>query len=251
MAVLQVFQAKMLAIEEAGLDAASLRDLRSATDLVLHATNATAQAIGRSMSSLIVLECHLWLTLTELKEADKFPSSTLRFCQAAYLDQLWRALLNASQRLRSRLKRCNTSSLSAPALLLLPVAPGLCRLNRQQNQRQPPLSPDLLRVGEIEGAHARYDATPSRSAKDPGPRLPWIQRLRNPPDQPGRRRGLESRYHWTTLQADSNVPLSTPLNAGCKGKCVFGSLQAHYSAQVYDRCDKEQNKTHTFSKREQ
>ncbi len=59
MAVLQVFQAKMLASEEAGLNAASLRDLRSATDLALRATKATAQAIGRSMSSLVVLECHL------------------------------------------------------------------------------------------------------------------------------------------------------------------------------------------------
>ncbi len=73
MAVLQVFQAKMLANKEAGLDAASLRDLRSATDLALRATKATAQAIGRSMSSLVVLERHLWLTLTEMKEADKVP----------------------------------------------------------------------------------------------------------------------------------------------------------------------------------
>ncbi len=73
MAVLQVFQSKMLASEEAGLDAASLRDLRSATDLALHATKATAQAIGRSMSSLVVLERHLWLTLTAMKEADKGP----------------------------------------------------------------------------------------------------------------------------------------------------------------------------------
>ncbi len=40
MAVLQVFQAKMLSYEEAGLDSASLRDLRSATDLALRATKA-------------------------------------------------------------------------------------------------------------------------------------------------------------------------------------------------------------------
>ncbi len=73
MAVLQVFQAKMLASEEAGLDSASLRDLRSAIDLALRATKATAQAIGRSMSSLIVLEHHLWLMMTEMKEADKVP----------------------------------------------------------------------------------------------------------------------------------------------------------------------------------
>ncbi len=63
----------MLANEDAGLDSASLRDLRSATDLALRPTKATAQAIGRSMSSLIVLERHLWLTMTEMKEADKVP----------------------------------------------------------------------------------------------------------------------------------------------------------------------------------
>ncbi len=73
MAVLQVFQAKMLANEDAGLDSASLRDLRSAMHLALRATKATAQAIGCSMSSLIMLEHHLWLTMTEMKEVDKIP----------------------------------------------------------------------------------------------------------------------------------------------------------------------------------
>ncbi len=73
MAVLKVCQAKMLASEEAGFDAASLRDLRSATILSLRATKATAQAIERSMSSLVVLERDLWLTMMEMKEADKVP----------------------------------------------------------------------------------------------------------------------------------------------------------------------------------
>ncbi len=44
-AVLQFFQAKMLANEEAGLDSASLRDLRSATDLALRER-------GRSRSAM-------------------------------------------------------------------------------------------------------------------------------------------------------------------------------------------------------
>ncbi len=152
MAVLQVYQAKMLASEEASLDAASLRDLRSTTDLALHATKATAQAIGRSMSSLIVLERHLWLTMAEMKEADKVPLVDAPFHQAACLDQLWRALLNASRRLRSRLKRCNTSSLSTPA-------------------------PSLATAG------------------------------------PPRKQPL-------------NMPLTTLLNAGCRGKCVFISIIA-------------------------
>ncbi len=36
-----------------------------------------------------------------------------------------------------------------------------------------------------------------------------------------------------------------------KRKCVHGSSRAHYSAQVSERCESGQNKTHTFSKREQ
>ncbi len=37
------------------------------------ATKATAQAIGWAMSSLVVLERHLWLTMMEMKEAGKVP----------------------------------------------------------------------------------------------------------------------------------------------------------------------------------
>ncbi len=76
---------------------------------------------------------------------------------------------------------------------------------RQLNQRQPPRIPDLLRVGEIEGAHTRHDATPFRSAKDTGPRSPWIRRLRNPPGrQPGRKRRGPS-------LATAGSPLKQPL----------------------------------------
>ncbi len=74
MAVLQVFQAKLLAgTDEFGLDPTMLRGLRSVTDLALRATKTMAQAIGCSMASLVVLERHLWLTLTEIKDADKVP----------------------------------------------------------------------------------------------------------------------------------------------------------------------------------
>ncbi len=115
----------------------------------------------------------------------------LRSCQEACLDQLWRALQNASRRLRSRLKRCNTSSRNAPALLLLPVAPDLRQLSRQPNQCRPPLSLNLKKVDRIEGPQVQQDATPSRSVKDHDPRSHGIQRLKNPLDQLGRKkRGL-------------------------------------------------------------
>ncbi|XP_067276297.1 uncharacterized protein [Pseudorasbora parva] len=72
MAVLQVFQARLLrSLDESVPDSEVLKDLRSATDLALRATKATAQAIGKNMANLTVLERHLWLNLTEMKDADK------------------------------------------------------------------------------------------------------------------------------------------------------------------------------------
>ncbi len=91
------------------------------------------------------------------------------------------------RRLRIRLRRCDTSSQNVPVLLLL-VAPRLRRLSSPPSQSQPLQSPYLLKVGRIEGIPARQDATPFRSARDSGLRLPWIRRLRSPPDQPGRKR---------------------------------------------------------------
>ncbi len=113
---------------------ASLRDLRSVTDLALRSTKATAQAIGCLMFSLIVLERHLWLTMMEMKEADKVPF----LHDPVSSGSLFGPAVKSSQ--------CDTSSLSAPALPLHPVTPDLRRLSRQLNQRQPPQSTDLLRV---------------------------------------------------------------------------------------------------------
>lgn len=42
-----------------------------AMDFMLKATKKTAQAIRRSMGYMVVLHRHLWLTLTELKDADR------------------------------------------------------------------------------------------------------------------------------------------------------------------------------------
>lgn len=48
----------------------AFKELCTATDLALHATEATAQAIGKTMASLVVLECDLWLTLTEIRDTE-------------------------------------------------------------------------------------------------------------------------------------------------------------------------------------
>ncbi|XP_016107756.1 guanylate cyclase 2G-like [Sinocyclocheilus grahami] len=73
MAVLQVFQAKLLcSMDESGQQhQEAFKELRTATDLALREKKATAQAIGKTMASLVVLECHLWLNLIEIRDAEK------------------------------------------------------------------------------------------------------------------------------------------------------------------------------------
>ncbi len=58
-------------MDESDPNPAAFSELRSATDLALRATKMTDQVIGRSIASLVVLERHLRLNLTEMKDADK------------------------------------------------------------------------------------------------------------------------------------------------------------------------------------
>ncbi len=47
------------------------QELRSVTDLALRATEVTAQSLGKAMSTLVVQEHHLWLSLAERSDVDK------------------------------------------------------------------------------------------------------------------------------------------------------------------------------------
>ncbi len=72
MALLQVHQAKALKqLHEGGADPGVLQELRTATDLALMATEVTARALGQTMSTLVVQDRHLWLTLVDMRESDK------------------------------------------------------------------------------------------------------------------------------------------------------------------------------------
>lgn len=60
MTVLQVHQARLLRVlDESGLDSAAFKELCRVTDLALNTTKSGAQAIGRALASLMVLEHHL------------------------------------------------------------------------------------------------------------------------------------------------------------------------------------------------
>ncbi len=72
MALLQVHQAKALKqLHEGDADPGVLQELHTATDLALRATKVTARALGQTMSTLVVQQRHLWLTLADMRESDK------------------------------------------------------------------------------------------------------------------------------------------------------------------------------------
>ncbi len=48
-----------------------LQELRTVTDLALRAMKVTARALGQTMSTLVVQERRLWLTVADMRESDK------------------------------------------------------------------------------------------------------------------------------------------------------------------------------------
>lgn len=107
---LQVFQTELLtSTDGSGLDPVTLRELRSATDLPLFTTKAMAPAIGHSIASLVVLECHLWLTSMEIKDADKVQFLDALISPNGLFGPQLKASLSVSLRHRSRPRPCDTS----------------------------------------------------------------------------------------------------------------------------------------------
>lgn len=72
MVVLQAYQADLLKeFDYKGLAPEIVKELCRATDLALRANKQNARAIGRSMTAVVLMEQHLWLNLTGIKERDK------------------------------------------------------------------------------------------------------------------------------------------------------------------------------------
>ncbi len=166
---------------------AAFSDLHSATDLALRATKMTAQAIGRSMASLVVLERYLWLNLTEMKYADKIPfldspvSPTGLFGPA--VEGFAERFTAAQKAMRHFLPKHSSSAATSSR-------PKMALTQHPAKSQNP-------------ATHSWPDAT-LRSARDPGPRLCWTQCLRHLPDLwDWKRRGLSP--------AAAGPPLKKPL----------------------------------------
>ncbi len=83
MALLQVQLAKVLKqLHEGSADPGVLQELHTATDLTLRATKVPARSLGQTMSTLVVQNRHLWLTLADMREANKHRFSDSPISQA-------------------------------------------------------------------------------------------------------------------------------------------------------------------------
>lgn len=105
MAILQVYQAKVSRDPQKGdLKPEMMRELRSVTDYALRATKVMEghrlQALGWAMSTLVVQEHNLLLTLMEIQDAKK-----VRYPKVAYSGTLSKSLHNRYWQSRNRWSR--------------------------------------------------------------------------------------------------------------------------------------------------
>ncbi|KAL0152682.1 hypothetical protein M9458_052405 [Cirrhinus mrigala] len=98
MATLQVYQAQALKhLHEGGPDQGVMQELRAATDFALRATKVTARSLGQVMSTVVVQERHLWLTLAQMADIDNLAFSTLPSPRVAYSATPSRTLPSGSE----------------------------------------------------------------------------------------------------------------------------------------------------------
>ncbi len=69
-------------LHKGGADPGVLQELLTATDLALRVTKVKAWSLGQTMSTLVVQERHLWLTLADMREAGKHPFLDSHISQA-------------------------------------------------------------------------------------------------------------------------------------------------------------------------
>ncbi len=186
-------------MDESGPDPAAFKELHSATDLALH---ATAQAICRSMASLVVLERHMWLNLMEIKEADKVPfldslvSPTGLFGLAHEdIAESFTAAQKSSLAMRHFLPKHSSSVAASSRPKMAPT-----------QQLEKPAPPAAQLAAKPEPRHRSHSARPQPFPKcqEPRPKIVLDPVLRRLPD-------LRDRKRKGTSLAAAGLPLKQPL----------------------------------------
>ncbi len=184
MALLQVHQAKALKqLHEGDADPGVLQELRTATDLALRATKVTARALGQTMSTLVVQERHLWLTLADMRESDKHRFLDSPISQACLFGeavedfaQQFSAAQKPTEAFRHILPRRSAAVSNPPPAAAPPSArrrgrpPAASTSAPAWPQQQPALRPQR---GAGRRRPAQPASAPAKPVKRQGRRRPW------------------------------------------------------------------------------
>ncbi len=225
-------------------------DSQGAMDLALRATKTTAQAIGRFMASLVVLERHLWLTLTEIKDADRVSFLDAPISPSGLFGP-------AVKGFAERFTEAQKASQAMQHFLPKRSSPAAAQSRPRTAPTQQPVKPAPA-VYAPQPARTQQPRGHSRSArrhpppKRQGPRL----KIALDPAHPAsswsagqEEESVESRHGRTAHQkASHEKPLGTPFFSGCRGNCVC-CYRVRTSDHATVCCDSGKNKTQTFSKR--
>ncbi len=183
MALLQVHQAKALKqLHEGDADPGVLQELRTATDLALRVTKVTARALGQTMSTLVVQERHLWLTLADMRESEKHRFLDSPISQAGLFGgvedfaQQFSAAQKQTDAFRHILPRRSAAVSTPPPAAAPPSArrrgrpPAASTSAPARPQQLPALRPQR---GAGRRRPAQPASTPAKPVKRQGRRRPW------------------------------------------------------------------------------
>ncbi len=185
MALLQVHQAKALKqLHEGDADPGVLQELRTATDLALRATKVMARALGQTMSTLVVQERHLWLSLADMRESDKHRFLDSPISQAGLfgdavedLAQQFSAAQKQTEAIRHILPRRSAAVSTPPPAAAPPSArrrrrpPAASTSAPARPQQQP--SSQRPQHGAGRRKAAQPASAPAKPVKRQGRRRPW------------------------------------------------------------------------------
>lgn len=154
-----------------------------AMDFMLKATKKTAQAIRRSMGYMVVLHRHLWLTLTELKDADR------RMLKGGAPSARNRSLVP-----EGLIRRRRMLSSSVPFCERLAVHSGYFALGTEHNRERlhapvPAQTTPVQWCGDVDSTGTQRTGTEARSSQPP-----HEASNRSSPAERERESGFYSRY---------------------------------------------------------
>ncbi len=160
-----------------------LQELRTATDLALRATKVTARALGQTMSTLVVQERHLWLTLADMRESDKHRFLDSPISQAGLFGE---AMEDFAQQFFAAQKQTEAFRHPAPAVrCCLKAPPPAAAPPPARRRRRPPAASTSAPArpqqqpsqwpqhGAGRREAARPASAPAKPVKCQGRRRPW------------------------------------------------------------------------------